>query len=194
VVARGGETITISKCNLKSLDKACNARQTEQFHLLGNTWYVPLITNYDLAGMVIVKNNLFLGQERQKALSGQPMISSDPPTVSDYNAFYFAPAHTAPCVGYGIPCADAPDGDDLSQVRDQLGLEYHSFEPDYCAVDLAAMPSDYMCPTALYPLKTLIAEGRLIPTLEMFAPPSDSPLNYAGEGGAPIGAYPTTGG
>ncbi len=191
LVARGGESITIENCVITGFAETVVGRQVRQTSLLNNTWYVPQITNFDLDGRVIVRNNLFFGQERQKVFQYVPMVTARRPADSDYNAFYFGPGNTARYIGYGIQRRDETDMGGLQRVQRELGLDQHSIEPQPADVRLSGpAPVDYLDSAALYQFTRRIGDADLIPTLDMFDVPPRSRLNTAGEGGRPIGARP----
>jgi len=189
IVARGGDRLNISNCVLTGFVSAVVGRQNGLVNLLGNTWYVPRIINFELAGKVVVKNNLFFGQEKQKVFGYVPMVSSNKPAESDYNAFYLGPDNPVHYIGYGIKRNGEKDMGGVARVQKELGLDLHSFEPSPEDVRFRGpVPVDYLDVQALSTFRRAVRDGHLIPTLEMFDPPPDSRLNRAGEGGAPIGA------
>lgn len=191
VVARGGDRITVRNCVVTGFAHAVNARQSREFNLIGNTWYVPLIDSFDLDGRVVVKNNLFYGQEPQKVAAGAPMVSPKRPTESDYNAFYFGPGNNTRHVGYGLPRRSTGDTGGLRRIQQELGLDLHSTEAAVEDVRLPGpAPTNYMDSTLLSQFANRVKSGDLIPTVEMFRIPPASRLNRSGENGHPIGARP----
>ncbi|MBP7933358.1 MAG: right-handed parallel beta-helix repeat-containing protein [Phycisphaerae bacterium] len=191
IVARGGDHITIQNCVITGFAHAANARQTRAFTLTGNTWYVPLIDCFNLDGRVVVKNNLFFGQEPQKVVNFIPMVCTKRPTESDYNTFYFGPGNEARYIGYGLNRRRERDMGGVRRIQQELGLEQHSLEATTQDVQLSGpVPTEYMNPALLNAFGNRIRSGELIPTIEMFQLPARSRLRTAGENGRPIGAQP----
>lgn len=191
VVARGGDHITLRNSVITGFAHAVSARDNQAFDLIGNTWYVPLIDNFDLGGRVIVKNNLFFGQSQQKVLDYQPMVSPKRPTESDYNAFFFGPDNKIRYIGYGLPHRNEADMGGVRRIQQELGLDRHSIEVSPEDIGLSGpAPTAYMNTALLQEFANRIKSGELVPIIEMFQPPAGSPLHTAGEGGTPIGARP----
>ena len=191
LVARGGKILNINNCVITGFMSAINVRDVDQTNLIGNTWYVPLITNFNVPEHCILKNNLFFGQEKQKVFQNAPMVSKMRPAESDYNAYYFGPDNPVRHIGYGIEPKGEKDIGGLARIQRELKMDLHSIEPTTQDVELRGLvPTDYLDSAALAAFARKIATGQLIPTLDMFALPPTSRLNTAGEHGSPIGARP----
>ena len=191
VVARGSDHVAVTNCVITGFAHAVNARNSRLFILQGNTWYVPLICNFTLDGRVVVKNNLFFGQERQKVFQHEPMVTYERPTESDYNAFYFGPDNPARFIGYGLRRKAEADMGGVKRIQQELGMDLHSIEASIEDVALSGpVPTQYLNLKLLSEFYNRVRSGELIPTIEMFTPPARSRLNAAGENGQPIGARP----
>ncbi|HSW45147.1 MAG TPA: chondroitinase-B domain-containing protein [Phycisphaerae bacterium] len=189
LIARGGGPLTITNCVIGGFMHGVNARAISRVDLIGNTWYVPLIDNFYIQGRTVVKNNLFLGQERQKVFSYVPMVSNLRPAEADYNAYYFGPSNHVRHIGYGIKHKDERDMGGVARVQQELGLDLHSIEPSYEDVRLSGpAPTEYLDRNMLNSFGDAVEKRQLVPTLDMFDPPANSRLNTAGENGEPIGS------
>ncbi len=162
--------------------------QGEAMVLNGNTWYVPSIRAFMFrGGPVVVKNNLFYGQNPPK-IATQPMVSAWPVTVSDYNAFYFGPENLLSIIGYGMD-RESAKGERVANVQKVLQLDLHSLEPSPKEVAFAGpVPRQYLDDEAMQKFRQQSASGEILPTLDWFNLPEGSRLNHAGEGGVPMGA------
>jgi len=193
VVGRAPRKLRIENCVFTGCVAGVVARGGEQTELIGNTWHVPLIRNLDVSGRLVIKNNLFFGQHRQKVFNYVPMVIARKPEVSDYNAYYFGPHNPVRYIGYGIRRTREKDMGGVARIQKELALDLHSLEPAPSAVRFRGpVPVDYLNQRVLDRFAIQISRGRLIPTLEMFDLPADSPLNTAGEHGGPIGARPAS--
>jgi hypothetical protein len=191
IIGRGPESLRVENCVFTGFVAALVSRQSDQIHLLGNTLHLPQIRNMSVSGRLVLKNNLFFSQHPQKTHGYVPMAGWHKPEVSDYNAYYYGHGKTTRYLGFGIRRGNEQDMGGVARVREELGLDLHSLEPPLEHVRFTGpVPLDFDNRNVLDPFRLQIRNGQLVPTLAMFDLPAGSPLNTAGENGAPIGARP----
>ncbi len=191
IIGRGLESLHVENCVFTGFVAALVSRQSEQIHFVGNTLHLPLIRNLSVSGRLVLKNNLFFSQHPQKVEGYVPMASWHKPEVSDYNAYYYGHGETTRYLGFRIRRNNEQDMGGVARIREELGLDLHSLEPPLEHVRFTGpVPLDFDNRNVLDPFRLQIRQGQLAPTLAMFDLPAGSPLNTAGENGAPIGARP----
>ena len=146
------------------------------------------MSHLNITGHLVVKNNLFVGLSRQKVFQGLPAVSPRAPDISDYNAYYFDSGDTVRYIGYGLQRVDMGG---VARVRQELGLDQKSVEPAPEHVRFVGrVPIEYVNQEIINQFHARFRQGQINLTLAMFDLPAGSPLNTAGENGAPIGARP----
>jgi len=194
-VMRWSGNVTLRNNVYTGFEATTAARDVGTIRILGNTWYVPMITNMNLGGFrqgarFVMKNNLFFGQSRQKVSQAKFTVPTDRKMAAiDYNAYVFAQGDTRRYIGGEGRSAPRPgDNGGLKAWQKASGCDLHGVEMAWDQVPFARAPAVGNRHKDFAEFKAEYTRRTKAPTLSFWDLPQGHGLNTAGEGGVPIGA------
>jgi hypothetical protein len=165
------------------------ARESRGIRIVGNTFYIPLITNMNIGGDAdfAMQRNLFFSQHAQKYRVH--MMECPRTRDVDYNAYCFHPDDEYRYIGgHGLIAPKDGSGKGLEGWRKGGRNDAQSIVLTPEQVKFVHVPAVSSRDRAYAGFWRPYRNGEKIPTLSLFEVAPDSALNGAGPEGTDIGA------
>ena len=183
--------ITLRNNAIVGFEGGWEGRNNGRVTMINNTWYVPMITDMNLGKTdLVLKNNLFFGKEEQKYRCALFRIPAG--SQADYNGYAFHANDKFRHIGSARFVAEGEGAESAGLKTWQAygKCDAHGIELPASALKFAQAPIINSYDPAFGKFWAPYNRGEKAPTLALFDLPAGSPLNQAGENGAPIGARP----